>query len=113
MSVKIKSRLPKGDRDGLQHLTDQLRRNPDTTVAVVMLLAPHSVTTNLDDQDDPITVDLKVLAIEAPQGLDASALRSLCTTAYQSRTGKQPLPFGSFLDEMPPASVDPDTGEIR
>lgn len=115
MSVRIKSTLPRGHRDGLQHLTEDLTGNPERSLAVVMICRPSAITENLSADDDPYTVTLAVEAIEAPAGLEQQALISMLTTTYESRTGRKPLPFGTVLDfepDYPPAGVDPDTGEI-
>ncbi len=106
MTIKIKGALPKGDKDGLMHLTDQLRHDHRSILAVVVL-APYAVTERLDDESDEYIVHCEILHIEAPQGsLDRGALNSMIADTYSRRTGKQPLPFGTVLD------FDPATGEI-
>jgi hypothetical protein len=106
MTVKIKATLPKGDKDGLMHLTDQLRRDP-RAIVVVAVLTPYAITDRLDDDDETI-VHCEIDQIEVPAGdMEPSALETLLRTQYEQRTGKQPLPFGSIMD------FDPDTGEIH
>lgn len=113
MSVKIKGRLPKGDLDGLQQVGKDARLHPGTPIVVVAMLVPNTLTRNLEDAEDTHTVGLRVASIEALDGLDASAARALLSSAYERRTGKASLPFGTIGDESEPwIDVDPETGEI-
>ena len=98
MSVRISSRLPTGDRDGLQVAEHDLRelREP---VVIVALAYPREVADVLDRPSDPSAILCGVSAIEVLSGDEAMAAHSLLAGAYERRTGKQPLPFGMVLGE--------------
>jgi hypothetical protein len=100
MSVAIRGKLPAGDRDGLQAWTDELRtlRAP---IVVVAALYPREVVEQLDNESDPFKVVLGVAQVEALSDMEADAAKALLEGQYERRTGKQPLPFGSMLDDDP------------
>ena len=98
MSVTIRGKSPGGDRDGLQSRCDDLRtlREP---IIVVAVLYPRQVIDQLDDDSDPYRVVVAIAQVEALDDMEAGAARALLEGAYERRTGKQPLPFGSMLDD--------------
>lgn len=98
MSIRISSRLPTGDRDGLQIVEEDLRRLREPVV-IVAVLYPREVADVLDRPSDPSSVTCGVSAVETLFGDEAMAAHSLLAGAYERRTGKQPLPFGMVLED--------------
>lgn len=99
MSVKIKGKLPKAPNDGLQHLTDRLRRHTDEAIVAIVVLAPDAVTEQLHDDEDPYVVALKVLQIEPLDASTALDARELLEKVFEGRTGLKALPFDQLLGE--------------
>jgi hypothetical protein len=97
MSVSIKSRLPKGDEDGLQALHRKFAnsRNGDReeTIHIVARVSLREVREHLDRDDDPFEFVLGVDAIEAVGDEHADTVSDLIERLYDARTGRQPLPF--------------------
>jgi hypothetical protein len=95
MSVSIKSRLPKGDEDGLQALHRYFANSDDReeTIHIVARVSLREVREHLDRDDDPFEFVLGVDAIEAVGDEHADTVSDLIERLYDARTGKQPLPF--------------------
>jgi hypothetical protein len=96
MSVSIKSRLPKGDEDGLQALHRRFANQTldrEETIYVVARVSLREVREHLDRDDDPFEYVLGVDAIEAVGDEHADTVSDLIERLYDARTGKQPLPF--------------------
>jgi hypothetical protein len=96
MSVSIKSRLPKGDEDGLQALSwrfHRLEADREETIHIVARVSLREVREHLDRDDDPFEYVLGVDAIEAVGDEHADTVSDLIERLYDARTGKQPLPF--------------------
>lgn len=110
MSIRIKAPLPKGDRNGLLWLTDDIyeKREP---VVVVMLLVPDQIIDKVQSDADPKGLVMQVIGIEALTDMDAEAAQALLDTAYERRTGRAPLPFGSVLDINPDELDEPPMDE--
>lgn len=108
MSVTIKGKLPKGDKDGLQALERTLREEDadgGNLYTVVMTVCPGAVVQHLGGEDESTEQEwqMKIHQVEVVgETGDRSFVESVMRTVYERRTGKQPLPFG----------VDPSTGEI-
>jgi hypothetical protein len=131
MSVRVRGRLPKGELDGLQWVEGSLRVDERPRLVVAMVF-PKQIARNVDDDENPYTITLGISSIEVLSGMDESAARALLSGAFEQRTGKAGLPFGTVaehdvdsirdLDPMrafeddvtsgPPPGVDPETGEI-
>jgi hypothetical protein len=92
VSVKIASKLPDGDADGLQAAEANLRERQEPVV-VVAVLYPRSVSRVLDKEADPWLVTLGVAALEVMYGADALDARRLIAVEYERRTGLAPLPL--------------------
>jgi hypothetical protein len=110
VSVRIKSPLPRGDRNGLVWVTDEVYDKRDPVMAVVELV-PDQIIDRVQSEDDPKGLVLMVAGIEALTGMDAEAAKALLDTAYSRRTGKESLPFGTVLDVNPDELDEPPMGE--
>jgi hypothetical protein len=96
MSVSIKSRLPKGDEDGLQALHRRFANKDldrEETIYVVARVSLREVREHLDRDDDLFEFVLGVDAIEAVGDERADTVSDLIERLYDARTGRQPLPF--------------------
>lgn len=94
MSVTVRNKLPKGDRNGLAALEAQLADEPDGWVTVVALMRPDSVENKLHDDDDPRVVKLTIGALEPIEaGPDSLAAERMMRDRYAARTGRMTLPF--------------------
>lgn len=101
MSVTVRGKLPPSDADGLQKAANTLRvkRNRDDVFLVVMRLQCTRVIEKLHNADDPVTYELGVASAEIiDEEGDRAFLSSVMNAAYERRTGKAPLPFGTLLD---------------
>jgi hypothetical protein len=96
MTVTLRSKLPVGDGDGLQKAASRLRtkRHRDDEMVIAARVVLHRVIEKMHDPNDPIQYELAVVAIEIiDEEGDRSFLDSVIHSAYERRTGKQPLPF--------------------
>jgi hypothetical protein len=101
MSVTIRGKLPNNDADGLQKAANALRvkRNRDEVIVVAMRLVCTRVIEKLHDPDDPVQYELGVASVEIiDEDGDRSFVSSVMNAAYERRTGKAPLPFGTMLE---------------
>jgi len=92
VSAKLVGRLPKGIADGLSPLTDDLRAHQQQIV-VVALLEPTQLIEDLDSEDDPYRVALKVVAVEMMVDSDALDASKMLQRRHELRTGRKPLPL--------------------
>lgn len=100
MSVTVRGKLPAGDADGLQRAAITLRADPDAEFIVVMRLELNRTIDRRRNDDDPIVYELTPTAVELIDEFgDRAGVASIMNLAYERRTGKTPLPFGSTLDE--------------
>lgn len=106
MSVRIRPTLPKGDQNGLTWVTEDQHKDPTTVLAVVGL-TPQQVIDNVGSEDDPHGVVFGFAFIEALSGMDAEAAEGLARAAYERRTGKVALTFGTVLDVNPDELPEP------
>jgi hypothetical protein len=101
MTVTIKGKLPKGDRDGLQALERTLRDDDadgGNLYTIVMTVCPAALVQHLGGEDESYDREwqLKIHQIEVVnEDGDRSFVESVMRTVYERRTGKQALPFGS------------------
>jgi hypothetical protein len=109
MSIRIRPTLPKGDQNGLVWLTEDQHNAPAAVVAVLGLI-PQQVIDNVGSEDDPHGVVFGIAYIEALGGMDGEAAESLARAAYERRTGKVALPFGTVLDVNPDELPEPPMG---
>lgn len=109
MSVTVRGKLPPNDSDGLQKAAHSLRfkRDRDHVFLVVMRMQCAKVIEKLHDEQDPVTYELGVASVEIiDEDGDLAAINSIMNLAYERRTGKAPLPFGTIFD---PSEDDDDT----
>ena len=108
MSTRIGGRLPGGDHNGLDVIEKEAREHPERPVMLVVLAHVKKVTTNIGDDGDPYTVQLGITQIEAIRGDGQMFVGSELNRAYEERTGKTPLPFGSVLGGETSIVIDRD-----
>lgn len=101
MSITIRGSLPKGDLNGLTAVEEQARLDKDSEVLLVVRAHTRKVTENVGDDADPWTVTLGISQVEAIRGGDADFVMSTMQVAYEQRTGKVALPFGTVVDHEP------------
>lgn len=93
MSVTVRAKLPKGDRNGLAHLEAELADQPDAYVAVIALVRTDTIEHHPHDDENPTTVKLTIASLEAVDGKASDTVKKLLRDSYASRTGKRTLPF--------------------
>lgn len=105
MSVKITSKLPSDERNGLGAISAALVGNPEGTHVIVAIVDCHRITTDCDTGD--IIPTARIRAIEGFIGstADAAELRRLWRRQFERRTGQTELPLEmerALDDLMPP-----------
>ena len=88
--VKLNSRLPVGDRNGLDSLGAQVANHPTGKFALIMLCDVVELTTKVDTHQR--IGKLRILQVEALSRKDFAAGEQLLRRAHESRTGQQTLP---------------------
>lgn len=113
MSVTVRGRLPKGDLNGLAALEGVLsKRNAKSKVHVaVVLIRADTIEEHLHDDDDPRKVKTVIMHVEPLEEAAAATADELLRQAYAERTGKTPLPFGSWNPDKP--GSDPARGNVE
>lgn len=119
-SLKLSSRLPDGDRNGLDLLIPALVASPDATHAVLLLVDCKSVTTDTDTGASVPTI--RPLRAEVIRPEDLAAAEKLIRRALEARTGHTTLPldledeisavFGRIIDPATGKLIDTGTGEV-
>ena len=93
MSVTVRSKLPKGDTNGLAHLESTLAGDPDEVLVVVGLLRADTIEARPHNEDDPRVVKTVLLHLESLDGADRAEVDRMLRKVYEARTGKTSLPF--------------------
>lgn len=93
MSVTVRTKLPKGDTNGLAHLEGALADKPDDIMVVIGLIRADTIEARPHDEDDPRLVKTVLLHLEAINGTDGAKVEKMLRLAYEKRTGKVELPF--------------------
>lgn len=93
MSVKLGTKLPQGDQNGLPAISAALCDNPEQVHVAVILLDCSKITTDTDNGD--VIPTARIRAIEPINGTtaDAKEIRRLIRRAYEQRTGQVELPL--------------------
>jgi hypothetical protein len=93
MSVTVRAKLPKDDRDGLAHLESVLAADPDHSVLAVVLLQTDTIEERPHDDETPRVVKCVFLHVEPLTDAERDTAFKLLRAAYEARTGKVELPF--------------------
>lgn len=88
VALRLRSKLPAGDLNGLALLGANVRDDPGTRI-LIALVAPVTSTEDLETGDE-----ILALGIEHVELTDLASARELLTRLYSDRTGIEPLPFG-------------------
>lgn len=99
MSVTIRSKLPKGDTNGLAHLETMLANDTDHSVLAVVLLQTDTIEERPHDDENPRAVKCVFLHLEPLDDADRDEAFKLLRAAYVARTGKVELPLDGDCGE--------------
>lgn len=104
MSVKITSKLPADERNGLGALSAALVNNPDGTHVIVAIVDCHRITTDCDTGDIIPTARIRAIEGFLAGTADAKELRRLWRRQFERRTGQTELPLEleQALDDLTP-----------
>jgi hypothetical protein len=96
VSVRLSSRLPADDRDGLApeeaRLRDEASAAGSAELIAVVVLRVVELRDRLADGNDPHAVYVVADQLEPLTGKAAATARGLLGKAYEQRTGKVALP---------------------
>lgn len=92
MTVRLRSRLPDDQADGLQAVARSLVDDRTQTLIVVMAVSVRSVTENIGDDDNPHDVTLRIDQVEVIGAEDRGQVRMTMLRAREDRTGRMILP---------------------
>ncbi len=112
-TVKIASKLPDGESNGLIAIHTRLVRRPSELVTAVIMLDTKELTTDLDTGE--VTPTARIRHIEAlREPRDAQEIARLMLRERERRLGRAVLPL-DLEHELARIvnGVDPDTGELR
>jgi len=100
VSVKIVSKLPKDEHNGLAALEAVYEENPLVEVWAVCRLALARRTADYDRKDDPTVLGVRFASIEpmVAGSKDEAAVRNAAKRGFKARTGIESL----FEDEPTP-----------
>jgi hypothetical protein len=93
VSVTIRAKLPKDDRDGLSHLESVLAADPNHSILAVVLLQTDTIEDRPHDDETPRVVKCVFLHVEPLFNNERDTAFKLLHAAYEARTGKVELPF--------------------
>lgn len=112
--MKLASKLPKGDANGLAALTPAMVRDPHRMHVILAVVDCSQISTNVDDGSVEPTARLR--RVETILDDDRGTAEQLIRRALERRLGGTVLPL-DVEDELNAIfesfDVDPDTGEIR
>lgn len=93
MSVKISSKLPSDERNGLVAISAALCDNPEGSHVIIAVVDCSQITTNIDNGD--VIPTARVMAVEAFESasVEANRLREMLRLHFQRRTGRRELPL--------------------
>lgn len=105
-SVKLSSKLPgETDINGIDHLAEDLVRNPEDIRVAIAFLDVKNVNHDIDAGKDVPTIRVRRLEVVGLVGDAPQSLRDLVDQAVEARTGRKALPFESVepvaADEIP------------
>lgn len=91
MTVKLGTRLPKHERNGLGSILLDLLREPYKQHVAIVILDTGKITRDLENED--VIPTARIRAIEPVRGgVDVGELRRILLRAYEDRTGQVELP---------------------
>lgn len=90
--MRLSSRLPKGDANGLDPIVRTLLDEPERVQVVVALVDCQKITEDIDSGDRIVTIRVRRIEGVADKG-DREVLRNLLLREYERRTGKLVIPF--------------------
>lgn len=90
--MRLSSRLPKGDANGLGPLVQKLLDDPEQVQVVVALVDCQKITDDIDSGDRIPTLRVRRIEGVTDSG-DRERLRMILVREYERRTGKVVLPF--------------------
>lgn len=104
MVLKLTSKRPDEELDGLQGYEDHFTEGNPDDVVVVAVVSRHAITKT--DPSDVWQATVRLKQVEPVEGADASTVRTLLSERYAARTGNQPLPLeevseGAELPQIP------------
>lgn len=91
MTVKLTSKRPDEELDGLQPLEGHFTTGNPDDVVVVAVVSRHAITKT--DPSDQWQATARFKHIEPVTGDDEVAVRRILSERYSKRTGNQPLPI--------------------
>lgn len=108
--LKMSSKLPKGDANGLSGIVGDLVENPHKVHALLVLVDCSKVTTDQDTGDTLPTA--RIRRAEVVRRQDLKEAERLVRRALEERSGTTVLPM-ELEDEITAAfaDIDPRTGE--
>lgn len=89
--VKLGSRLPAGEFNGLDAIAEELRKDPHATRVLLLIVDCKEITTKLDTEDT--VAALRIRRAEPLRGRQLTAAKKLYLQAMEQRTGRQALPI--------------------
>jgi short-subunit dehydrogenase len=109
--MKLASKLPDGERNGLYGMEKALLQNPSGQQVVVMVVDCKSVTTDMDTEEQQATARIKRAEWITD---DLETAQRLFENAVAKRTGQTVLPIeqANEIDRVFANIIDPNTGEI-
>lgn len=93
MTVKISTKLPSGERNGLGAIAAALVDNPEAVHVIVAAVDCSQITTNTDNGD--VVPTARIHAVEAFEhgSPEADRLDAMLRQHFQRRTGRRELPL--------------------
>lgn len=93
MSVKISSKLPSDERNGLVAISAALCDNPEGSHVIIAVVDCAQITTNIDNGD--VIPTARIHSVEAFENgsTEAERLRDMLRLHFQRRTGRRELPL--------------------
>jgi hypothetical protein len=87
MSIKLSSKLPADDNNGLAPLAKVIEENPLTGFTAVVRLVPSKRIEDYDKPEDPEVYELRIEQVEVVTGGAETRARILLDEEYSRRTG--------------------------
>jgi len=93
MSVKITSKLPSDERNGLGAISAALCDDPEGTHVIIAVVDCSQITTNIDNGD--VIPTARIHSVEAfdAGSPEAAQLQEMLRLHFQRRTGRRELPL--------------------